>query len=120
MTKTFSVRIQKFDDALAETARVWKAAEKGKKQKPSTGIGFASYEDMHRILTPKRLDIVRALAGNEPMSIREVARRVGRDFKGVHTDVVALANAGVIDRTEEGVSFPYDRIHFEFDVPAAA
>jgi predicted transcriptional regulator len=120
MTKTFSIRIQKLDDALVETASVWKAAEKGKKQKASTGIGFASYEDMHRILTPKRLDIVRALAGNDPMSIREVARRVERDFKGVHTDVVALASAGVIDRTGEGVSFPYDRIHFEFDVSAAA
>ena len=120
MTKTFTVRIQNLDDALAETARVWKAAEKGKKQKPSTGIGFSTYADMHRILTPKRLDIVRALAGNKPMSIREVARRVRRDFKGVHTDVVALANAGVVDRMEEGISFPYDRIHFEFDVLAAA
>jgi len=120
MTKTFTIRVQTLGDALAETARVWKAAEKGKKQKSSTGIGFATYADMHRILTPKRLDIVRTLAGNRPMSIREVARRVGRDFKGVHTDVVALANAGVIDRTEQGVWFPYDRIHFEFDVSAAA
>jgi predicted transcriptional regulator len=118
--KTFSIRIQSLDDALAETARVWKAAGSGKKGKASVGIGFASYEDMHRILTPKRLEIVRALAGNAPISIREVARRVDRDFKGVHSDVVALINAGVIDRTEEGLSFPYDRIHFEFDVSAAA
>lgn len=118
--KIFSIRIQSLDDALAETARVWKAAEAGKKAKTSSGVGFASYDDMHRILTPKRLEIVRALAGDEPMSIREVARRVGRDFKGVHSDVVALANAGIIHRTEEGVSFPYDRIHFEFDVSAAA
>ena len=118
--KTFSIRIQSFDDALAETAQVWKAAARGKRAKPSTGIGFASYEDMHRILTPKRLEIVRTLAGQAPVSIREVARRVGRDFKGVHSDVVALTNAGVVDRTEDGVSFPYDRIHFEFDVSAAA
>jgi predicted transcriptional regulator len=118
--KTFSIRIQSLDDAFAETARVWKAADAGKKAKASSGVGFATYDDMHRILTPKRLEIVLALAGNTPMSIREVARRVGRDFKGVHSDVVALANAGIINRTEEGVSFPYDRLHFEFDVSAAA
>jgi predicted transcriptional regulator len=118
--KTFSIRIQSFDDALAETAQVWKNAATGKRAKMSAGIGFASYEDMHRILTPKRLEIVRTLAGQGPMSIREVARRVDRDFKGVHSDVVALANAGVVDRTKDGVSFPYDRIHFEFNVSAAA
>ena len=106
--KTFSIRIQSLDDALAETSRVWRAAESGKRGRASVGIGFASYEDMHRILTPKRLEIVRTLAGNAPMSIREIARRVERDFKGVHSDVVALANAGVISRTEDGVSFPYE------------
>lgn len=118
--KTFSIRIESFDAALAETARIWKDAQQGKKAKPSTGIGFASYGDLHRTLTPKRLEIVRALVRQGPLSIREVARRVERDFKGVHSDVVALANAGVVDRTDEGISFPYDRIHFEFDVSAAA
>lgn len=118
--KTFSIRIQSLDNALAETASVWKDAERGRKVKPSTGIGFASYADLHRVLTPKRLEIVRTLVGQGPLSIREVARRVDRDFKGVHSDVVALTNAGVIDRADDGISFPYDRIHFEFDVSAAA
>lgn len=54
------------------------------------------------------------------MSIREVARRVGRDVQAVHRDVMRLINAGVVDRTDKGVEFPYDRIRFDFDVPAAA
>jgi predicted transcriptional regulator len=54
------------------------------------------------------------------MSIREVARRVGRDVQAVHRDVTTLINAGVIDRTEGGVEFPYENIHFEFNVSAAA
>jgi predicted transcriptional regulator len=54
------------------------------------------------------------------LSIREVARRVNRDVQAVHRDVTTLVNAGVIDRTENGIEFPYDRIHFEYDVSAAA
>lgn len=38
----------------------------------------------------------------------------------MHRDVVPLINAGVIDRADKGVEFPYDRIHFDFDVQAAA
>ncbi|TXN62876.1 helix-turn-helix domain-containing protein [Methylobacterium sp. WL6] len=83
-------------------------------------IYFASYDALHRVLAPSRLAIVKAMAGQGPLAIREVARRVGRDVQAVHRDVVTLAEAGVVDRSDAGVTFPYDRIHFEFDVGAAA
>jgi predicted transcriptional regulator len=54
------------------------------------------------------------------LAIREVARRVGRDVQAVHKDVTTLVNAGVRDRTDAGVEFPYGQLHFEFDVKAAA
>ena len=51
------------------------------------------------------------------LTIREVARRVGRDFKAVHSEVTMLANAGILERTERGaVEFSYDRVHVEFDM----
>lgn len=83
-------------------------------------LSFPDYEQMHDILAPARLAIVKALAGQGALSIREVARRVGRDVQAVHRDVTRLINAGVIDRTDKGVEFPYERIHFDFDVQAAA
>ncbi len=55
-----------------------------------------------------------------PLSIREAARRVGRDIKAVHADVQALINAGVIDRTANGVVFPYDAVHVDFVLTNAA
>jgi predicted transcriptional regulator len=81
---------------------------------------FASYDDMHRVLAPSRLAIVRAMAGQGPLAIREVARRVGRDVQAVHRDVVTLAQAGVIDRSDQGVTFPYDQIRFAFELGVAA
>jgi predicted transcriptional regulator len=53
------------------------------------------------------------------MSIREAARRVGRDVKAVHGDVQALIQAGVLDRTDAGIVFPYDAVHVDFVLKAA-
>lgn len=118
--KTLKVRIETLEETLSHAAEAWKAAEAGKEVKPEESLAFASWELMHRVLAPKRLEIVRAMTGQGPMSIRELARRVGRDFKGVHTDVDLLLRNGVIDKSEEGIVFPYDRIHVEFDIEAAA
>ena len=55
-----------------------------------------------------------------PLTIREVARRVGRDVKAVHGDVHALMNAGLLERSETSrVAFPFDAIRVEFTLRAA-
>ncbi|MEX0408419.1 transcriptional regulator [Aquibium sp. LZ166] len=84
-------------------------------------ISFNSVELFSSILTPKRWEIIKAMTGQGPMSIREAARRVGRDVKAVHGDVHALINAGVLNRTEDGkVVFPYDAVHVDFTITKAA
>jgi len=50
------------------------------KQK-STRISFATLELLRRVLTVKRRDLLKALAGAGPVSIWESARRVERDVK---------------------------------------
>lgn len=118
---TLIVRISKgMDDLKDRFAAAIRAAEAGEDFEAEHSLEFESYESMHRILAPARLAIVKALAGQGSLSIREVARRVGRDVQAVHRDVTTLINAGVIDRTAAGVEFPYDRLHFEYDVSVAA
>ncbi|MDO8358509.1 MAG: transcriptional regulator [Devosia sp.] len=83
-------------------------------------INFVSWDLFHRVLAPNRMAVVNAMTGAGPLSIREIARRVHRDFKGVHTDITALLDSGVLEKTEEGlVVFPYDEIHFDFVMRAA-
>lgn len=117
---TLTVRLSTLADTKARFLDAAKRAIAGKAVEAVPTLNFASYDDMHRVLAPSRLAIVKALAGQGALSIREVARRVGRDVQAVHRDVTSLINAGVIDRTGDGIEFPYDRIHFEFDVSAAA
>lgn len=94
------------------------AALKGKPQ--GSFISFISVDLMWKILTPKRWEIIRAMTGAGPLSIRETARRVGRDVKAVHGDVTALIKAGVINKTDDGkIEFPYDRVHVDFEIKAA-
>lgn len=81
---------------------------------------FASAELLWQTLTRKRWELLRAMTGHGAMSIREAARRVGRDIKAVHGDVQALLKDGIIDRTEGGVVFPYEAVHVDFMLTHAA
>jgi predicted transcriptional regulator len=76
---------------------------------------------MWRVLTSKRWAVLEAMTGAGPLALREIARRVGRDVKGVHTDVHVLLDAGVLSRTESGAfEFPYEAVHVDFTLQAAA
>jgi predicted transcriptional regulator len=89
-------------------------------EKQGAHISFASAELLWRTLTRKRWELLQAMTGQGAMSIREAARRVGRDVKAVHGDIHALVNAGVLDRTSEGFVFPYDAVHVDFTLTKAA
>ncbi|MCL2716324.1 MAG: transcriptional regulator [Alphaproteobacteria bacterium] len=115
MTRTVHIGVSSTENVKART----KAAFKGKAQ--GERISFASVDMMHRVLTPNRWGVLRALMGHDGMmSVRELARILDRDVKGVHNDIVALALAGIIEHNADGsVAFPYDAVHVEFTVEAA-
>jgi predicted transcriptional regulator len=83
-------------------------------------ISFATIDLLWSTLAPKRWQIIEAMTGAGPISIREVARRVGRDVKAVHGDVTALIKAGVVQRQDRFVVFPYDGVHVDFVLGRAA
>jgi len=114
--KTLTLDVRTPADSMADFSRAWK---KGKAQKTAR-ISFATPELLWKVLTEKRWELLKALCGAGPVSIREAARRVGRDVKAVHGDVTALINAGVIDRTEGGqIVFPFEAVKVEFLLQAA-
>lgn len=114
--KTVTLDVRSPQRALSEAL----SAVKSGRRASTARISFATPELLWRVLTAKRWEILRALCGAGPVSIREVARRVNRDVKAVHADVTALLLAGVIDRTEAGqVEFPYETVRVEFQLEAA-
>lgn len=114
--KTVTLDVRAPADSMADFAQGWKS---GKSQK-SMRISFATPELLWQVLTAKRWELLKALCGLGPVSIREAARRVNRDVKAVHGDVTALLNAGLLDRAEGGgIVFPFEAIKVEFLLEAA-
>jgi len=114
--KTVVLDVRRPADSMADFVESWKTG-KGHK---AARISFATPELLWAVLTAKRWEILKALCGAGPVSIREAARRVGRDVKAVHGDVTALLNAGLLDRAEGGgVEFPYEAIKVQFLLQAA-
>jgi len=74
------------------TRRALKAFKGGKLR---ARISFATPELLWKVLTAKRWSILKAMAGQGPLTIREVARRVERDVKAIRGDVHSLIDAGL-------------------------
>jgi predicted transcriptional regulator len=103
------IGVSSIDETKARMLGAFQGEEQG------AFISFASVELLWKIMTLKRWEMLRTMTGAGPLSIREVARRVGRDVKSVHGDVQALLKAGVLDHAEDGrILFPYDEIHVDF------
>jgi predicted transcriptional regulator len=101
---------------MGDFTQAWKSG-KGRK---SARISFATPELLWAVLTARRWELLKALCGTGPVSIREAARRVSRDVKAVHGDVTALLAAGVLSRVEGGgIEFPFEAVKVEFLLQAA-
>jgi predicted transcriptional regulator len=112
---TLTIDVRSLSDSLAEAAR---AMTSGKAQGPR--YSFSSPQALMRTLGGKRFDLIQALSGAGPVTIREAARRVELDVKAVHGDVQDLLACGVLDKTDDGkIVFPYDAVHVDFLLKAA-
>jgi predicted transcriptional regulator len=101
-----------------ETERRWLRAFEGKPQ--GEFISFDTPALLFKVLTQKRWELLSALTGAGPLSLREAARRVGRDVKAVHGDAHALLKAGLLQKDEAGrIVFPFDAVRVQFVLQAA-
>lgn len=70
---------------------------------------------LFQAITPKRWELLDRLQGKPAMSIRELAKQLGRDVKNVHADVSRLLEIGLLERDEAGRVFsPFAEIRTEF------
>ena len=111
---TLTIDARSLTDSLAEAAL---AMETGQAQ--GAHYSLSSPQALMRTLGGKRFDLIQALGGAGPVTIREAARRVGRDVKAVHGDVQTLLACGVLDKTDDGkIEFPFDAVHVDFMLKA--
>ena len=82
---------------------------------------FESPAALFRVFTPARWSLLERLQALGPVSLRGLARALGRDVKSAHRDVQALMQEELIVRDEAGLlRVPFDRIRAEFDMAREA
>ncbi|HUB46580.1 MAG TPA: hypothetical protein VMB73_16485 [Acetobacteraceae bacterium] len=79
-------------------------------------VSFADWETMVRVLSPKRLELLRHVHQHPAKNIRVLAVSLGRDYRRVHDDVQALEAAGLLERDQYGVHADYDAFDVQMRV----
>ena len=113
LAKTLELRIGDARDALDRFEAAWNRRTEGRS--PLHILSVGSLPLLLRILTPARWELLDRLREAGALSIYELAKRLGRDYKNVHTDVTRLVEIGLIEKAADGrVGVPWDVVRGEF------
>ncbi len=108
------IRVGGAAEALDRFEYAWNRAAAGAPPAPSAALAFADLPTLLRALTPARWELLARLRAEGPLSILALARRLGRDYKNVHTDVTNFVALGLIERRADGrVAVPWDAVRAE-------
>jgi predicted transcriptional regulator len=96
-------------DASRRFVDAWHRGERGETFH-ERHLAFESWDVLARVLTGKRMELLRYVRRHEVASVRALAKALGRDYSNVHADVQALTAAGLLDATDGGLRADYDAI----------
>ena len=83
-------------------------------------VNFQDASRLQRILTPRRLELVRSLMDAPAESMRDLADRLDRDVRQVHDDLQILSEYRIVHFREEGGAkkpfVPYATVKIEVEL----
>ena len=97
------------EEASRQFIDAWHRAERGETFHERY-LAFESWDTLARVLTGKRMELLRYVRRNKVTSVRALAKELKRDYSNVHADVKALAGVGLLDASAKGVRADYDAI----------
>lgn len=103
------------DEPSGRFVDAWHRAERGESSQ-ERHLAFESWDVLSRVLTAKRMELLRYVRRHKVSSVRALAKALGRDYSNVHADVQALTSAGLIDPSDSGVRVDYDAIETRISV----
>jgi predicted transcriptional regulator len=115
--RLLELRLGGAGDALDRFEAAWNRAAEGRKARAISVLSMHDLPLLLRTLSPARWSLLERLKAQGPMSIYELAKRLERDYKNVHTDVTRLAELGLIERRADGsVAVPWETVRAELDL----
>ena len=114
MPRRLEIRIGPAGDALDRFEAAWNRVQEGRAMRPLEVLSFDNLPLALRTLSPARWVLLQDLKKNGSCSIYQLAKRLERDYKNVHTDVTQLAALGLIERRGDGgVAVAWDLLRAE-------
>ncbi|POG54147.1 HVO_A0114 family putative DNA-binding protein [Haloferax marisrubri] len=118
--RTLTVRVGTPDNAFDAVEAQLAALEAGDEPEPLYEVVLQREEDLQRLLSARNVQLLQTIAREEPQSIREAARLVGRDVRQVHDNLSELETLGLVEFEQVGRSKKptvwYDDINIELPV----
>lgn len=111
--KKITVRTGGLEEAAKEFIDIWHQVEQGHApQAPIEKISFKDQRLLFKTLTPKRFEILKYTHEQDGISIRSLAKELGRDYSNVHQDVKILHQLGLMVKNEKNDKYyvPWDVI----------
>jgi predicted transcriptional regulator len=119
MEKDIKIEIRDEKGSAHEFIDAWHKAEKGgTPEEPINRVYFQNLETLLKILTPRRLELLKVVHDKNDTSIRALAGFLKRDYKNVYQDVKSLEAVGLIITEKKGLSVPWERIVAEIKLAA--
>jgi predicted transcriptional regulator len=114
MSRPLEIRLGAAGDALDRFEAAWHRVAEGRAMRPLDVLSFDNLPLMLRTLSPARWVLLQKVSEQGPLSIYELAKRLGRDYKNVHTDVTQLAAIRLIQREADGrITVPWELLRAE-------
>ena len=114
-SKQLEIRVGAAADALNRFEAAWNRAAEGRPARPLDILSFADLPLLLKTLTPARWELLARLRKEGPLSIYQLAKRLGRDYKNVHTDVARLIELGLVAKgADSRVAVAWDAVRGEF------
>lgn len=110
------------NEAAKDFVDAWHLAESDNKASaPVEIISFKDQRLLFKTLTPRRFDLLEAIHDEKEVSIRALAKKLGRDYSNVHQDVTVLFKLGLLKKDKETGKYavPWDVIVTEISLPRA-
>ena len=120
MDKNFRIEIREEEESVQEFVKAWRRAEAGEpSEEPAERLYFQDLGALLKVLTPRRLELLKVLHLAGPESVRALAKRLKRDYKNVYQDVQMLERVGLIVRTaDKRLSAPWEKVVAEIKLAA--
>lgn len=115
MRRRIEVRVGGADEALDRFEAAWNAIDAERELSPRRILALPDLPALLKALSPARLALLATLREAGPSSVYQLAKRLERDYKNVHTDVGQLLDLGLIEREADGrIAIPWDLVRAEF------